>query len=202
MSICCVPTYFQPEGATHTLCATRCSLTASAPPAPAGAPPVLLCHGLGSNRNTYLLPAHRNIVHMLLEGGWDVWLAELRGHGLSKAGADWDSPWDVNDYISDACSFVAFVSGQTSGASVHWIGHSLGGIIGIAMASLQPPPPLASVVAVAAGGVDEEERGQSVVVRVGGGTARGQEACERARGDRRRGRQPAAVRFRGRPLAN
>ena len=149
MSICCFPTYFQPEGAKHTLCATRCSLTASAPPAPAGAPPVLLCHGLGSNRNTYLLPAHRNIVHMLLEGGWDVWLAELRGHGLSKTGVDWESPWDVNDYISDACAFVAFVSGQTSGASVHWIGHSLGGIIGIAMASLQEPPPLASVLAVA-----------------------------------------------------
>jgi pimeloyl-ACP methyl ester carboxylesterase len=96
-----------------------------------------------------MLPVQRNIVHMLLEDGWDVWLAELRGHGLSKTGVDWDSPWDLNDYLSDARALADFVSGQTSGASVHWIGHSLGGIIGIAMASMREPPPLASVVAVA-----------------------------------------------------
>jgi pimeloyl-ACP methyl ester carboxylesterase len=149
MSICCFPTYFQPEGAKHTLCATRCALTAAAPNVLPGAPPVILCHGLGSNRHTYLLPAQRNIVHMLLEGGWDVWLAELRGHGQSKAGVDWERPWDVDDYISDARSFAAFVSDQASGALVHWIGHSLGGIVGIAMASLQQPPPLASIIAVA-----------------------------------------------------
>jgi pimeloyl-ACP methyl ester carboxylesterase len=148
MSICCFPTYFHPEGAKHSLCATRCSLTTAAPPVSPDAPPVILCHGLGSNRNTYLLPAQRNIVHMLLECGFDVWLAELRGHGLSKTGTIWDCPWDVSDYISDAFAFAAFVSGQASGASVHWIGHSLGGIIGIAMASLPQAPPLASVIAV------------------------------------------------------
>jgi pimeloyl-ACP methyl ester carboxylesterase len=147
MSICCCPEYFQPDGAAHTLCVTRCSLT-SATPASTGAP-VILCHGLGSNRHTFLLPVQRNIVHMLLEDGWDVWLAELRGHGLSKTGIDWESPWDVNDYIADACAFTDFVAGRRSGAAVHWIGHSLGGIIGIAMASLDVPPPLASVVAVA-----------------------------------------------------
>ena len=88
-------------------------------------------------------------MHLLLEDGCDVWLAELRGHGLSKTGIDWECPWDVDDYIADACSFASFVSTQASGASVHWIGHSLGGIIGIAMASLPDHPPLASVVAVA-----------------------------------------------------
>jgi pimeloyl-ACP methyl ester carboxylesterase len=149
MSITFVPTYFQPDGAAHKLCATRCALPEPASPAPPRGAPIILCHGLGSNRTTFLLPAQRNIVHLLLEGGWDVWLAELRGHGLSKAGVDWQHPWDVDDYVSDARSFTAFVSAQTSGAHVHWIGHSLGGIIGIAMASLQPPPPLASVIAVA-----------------------------------------------------
>jgi pimeloyl-ACP methyl ester carboxylesterase len=85
---------------------------------------------------------------MLLEGGWDVWIVELRGHGLSKAGVDWQCPWDVDDYITDARSFAAFVSDQACGAAVHWVGHSLGGIIGIAMACLLPPPPLASVTGV------------------------------------------------------
>ena len=147
MSIQFCHKYFQPRDAAHTLCATRCTIAAF--PSSLPGKPIILCHGLGSNRNTYLLPAQKNIVHMLLEGGWDVWLAELRGHGLSKTGIDWGSPWDVNDYIEDACAFINYVSCQTSGQSVHWIGHSLGGIIGIAMASLPEPPPVASVTAVA-----------------------------------------------------
>ena len=147
MSIQFCPKYFQPGDDSHSLCATRCT-TATCPSSPSGKP-VILCHGLGSNRNTYLLPAQRSIVHMLLECGCDVWLAELRGHGLSKTGIDWGCPWDVNDYITDACAIANFVSCQASGRPVHWIGHSLGGIVGIAMASLPEPPPLASVIAVA-----------------------------------------------------
>lgn len=147
MDINCCPMYFQPDGAAHTLCATRCTLH-SAASSPSG-PPVILCHGLGSNRQTFLLPTQRNIVHMLLEDGFDVWLAELRGHGLSTSGIAWDSPWDVDDYISDAGEFVAFVSSQASGASVRWIGHSLGGIIGAVMASSHAAKSLASVTAVA-----------------------------------------------------
>ncbi|MDY7025851.1 MAG: hypothetical protein SVC26_05870, partial [Pseudomonadota bacterium] len=49
--------------------------------------PVLLCHGLGSNRITFDIDEQNSLVKPLLQAGYKVYSMELRGHGLSqKAG--------------------------------------------------------------------------------------------------------------------
>src|SRR5438105_3801201 len=45
---------------------------------------VLLVHGLGQNRYSFDLPS-RSFANYLVAHGYEVFLADLRGHGLSRA---------------------------------------------------------------------------------------------------------------------
>ena len=59
--------------------------------------------------------------------GFDVWLPEMRGHGLSARNIHWNKN-RVADYARyDLPAIGAFVK-ELSGQSPHWIGHSQGGI--------------------------------------------------------------------------
>jgi len=93
--------------------------------------PVILCHGLLSNRFNVDLSEETSLARHLRDEGFDVWVMELRGHGGSRRlrpGPAFD--WTLDDYIQrDLPAVVARVKQLTGAERVHWFGHSLGGML-------------------------------------------------------------------------
>ncbi len=117
-----------------------------------GAPalPVLCVHGLGANRHNFDLFGDPGALPRLLAAkGHDTYVVELRGVGQSQArtphhGIDHHLHYDlpaVVDYILQAHG--------TREPRLHWVGHSLGGILGYIYGGRHPER-LASLTAVAA----------------------------------------------------
>lgn len=130
-----------PDGRVLTLMRKR------SPEILAGAPAVILVHGLGQNRLTWDL-GHRSLANYLAERKMDVFLLELRGHGLSRSGAA-SCPRSFEDYVErDAPAAIEAVAGLRPDAPVFWCGHSLGGMIAYA---LRPDTArrLAGIIAIA-----------------------------------------------------
>lgn len=89
--------------------------------------PVVLLHGSFSNRRFWYSPKGIGLGAHLARAGFDVWIPEMRGHGLSPRNADYDRN-RVADYARfDLPSIASFVVEQ-SGQAPHWVGHSLGGV--------------------------------------------------------------------------
>jgi len=87
--------------------------------------PVILLHGSFSNRRFWYSPKGIGLGAYLARGGFDVWIAEMRGHGLSKRNQAYARN-RVADYARyDLPAIGAFVREQ-SAQIPHWIGHSLG----------------------------------------------------------------------------
>ena len=89
--------------------------------------PVILLHGSFSNRRFWYSPKGVGLGAFLARAGFDVWLPEMRGHGLSSRNIHWARN-RVADYARyDLPAISAFVREQ-SGQVPHWIGHSQGAI--------------------------------------------------------------------------
>lgn len=126
-------------------------------PVPRRRYPVVLCPGLASSgAYTFDLAPAVSLADFLAERGWDVWTVELRGNGLS------DKPrplvrsrwWTVDDYIKkDVPALLAFVVRKTGCSKVHFLGHSMGGMIMTATLAEGGPAAqaMASGIAVASG---------------------------------------------------
>lgn len=88
--------------------------------------PVILLHGSFSNRRFWYSPKGIGMGAYLARAGFDVWIPEMRGHGLSARNEAYRHNC-VADYARyDLPAIAAFVAEQ-SGQAPHWIGHSLGG---------------------------------------------------------------------------
>ena len=88
--------------------------------------PVILLHGSFSNRRFWYSPKGIGLGAFLARAGFDVWIPEMRGHGLSARNEAYRHN-RVADYARyDLPAIAAFVCEQT-GQIPHWIGHSLGG---------------------------------------------------------------------------
>ena len=89
--------------------------------------PVILLHGSFSNRRFWYSPSGIGLGPFLARAGFDVWIAEMRGHGLSPRNRQYRFN-TVADYARyDLPAIAAFVT-EKSGQTPHWIGHSMGGI--------------------------------------------------------------------------
>lgn len=89
--------------------------------------PVILLHGSFSNRRFWYSPKGLGLGAYLARQGFDVWIPEMRGHGLTRRNQGYRNN-RVADYARyDLPAIGAFVREQ-SGQVPHWIGHSLGGI--------------------------------------------------------------------------
>ncbi|WP_313513580.1 alpha/beta fold hydrolase [Pseudomonas sp.] len=89
--------------------------------------PVILLHGSFSNRRFWFSPKGIGLGAYLARAGFDVWIAEMRGHGLSPRNLAYQQN-RVADYARyDLPAIADFVAEQT-GLTPHWLGHSLGGI--------------------------------------------------------------------------
>jgi pimeloyl-ACP methyl ester carboxylesterase len=93
--------------------------------------PVLLVHGAGANQHNFTTPPGQSLVDYLVERGYDCWTVDLRGcyssvppygHGPHEACFD--------DYLyKDLPPVVQHIRRTTGYGQLHWIGHSLGGML-------------------------------------------------------------------------
>jgi oxygen-independent coproporphyrinogen-3 oxidase len=113
--------------------------------------PVLLVHGTFSNRNFFFGPtADRSLARALAGRGFDCWVAELRGRGRSKP-AGRSGGWRFEDWIRlDAPALVEAVLAATGRHHLVWLGHSAGGVIGIAHAAADSGRRVAGLVVAGA----------------------------------------------------
>lgn len=109
----------------------------------AGAP-VLLCHGLMSNRFSLDLDAEVSLARHLRGEGFDVWVMDLRAHGASRRAPGARRPlspyrafaWSMDEYVTEDLPAAARrVMERTGAAAIHYVGHSLGGMILYALAA-------------------------------------------------------------------
>jgi pimeloyl-ACP methyl ester carboxylesterase len=124
----------------------------------AGAPrrdlPVLAVHGLASNRNNLDLTDERSLAQALAADGWDVWLIELRGRGLSTrprlfSGLRYD--WCFDDYVEkDLPGAASAIRAATGASRLHVIGFSTGALASYAwLSSPRRDTHVASLVSLA-----------------------------------------------------
>lgn len=126
----------------------RLALHRYRPTKPALNAPVLICHGLGSNARVFDLRGAPSLPLYLRRRGFDVWVLDLRGCGASaKAGfftSDTPLDWGFEDHLfRDVPAALRYVSAAEGGRRAHLIGHSMGGMLGVAhVASAHEPSPL------------------------------------------------------------
>lgn len=131
----------------------RLALHRYQPTGPIRGLPVLLCHGLSSNRYMFDLPRASSLARFLKAHGRDVWVAELRGSGMSDCPglrtSDVPYSWHFEDHLlHDVPAIIDCVLERTSAPAVHWVGHSMGGLLILAHLARAAHSAVASAVAV------------------------------------------------------
>ena len=95
--------------------------------------PVILCHGLGANRYNMDFGETQSLAKHLHHRGFDVWVAEVRGAGMSshpRLFSRYQYGYSFDDFAwRDAPAIVEAVKRATGAPQVFWVGHSMGGII-------------------------------------------------------------------------
>jgi pimeloyl-ACP methyl ester carboxylesterase len=88
----------------------------------------LLIHGFGQNRYAWDL-RQRSLANYLVAHGYEVFLAELRGHGLSRAhGAPYPDSFETH-VLHDLPALVRHVVALSGEPRIFYLGHSLGGTL-------------------------------------------------------------------------
>jgi alpha-beta hydrolase superfamily lysophospholipase len=88
---------------------------------------VVLCHGFVQNRGAFDAPGVSMVRH-LRDQGWAVWSVEMRGRTCAGTAAG----HCFAEYVErDAPAVIAEVARRH--ARVAWVGHSMGGLIGVAL---------------------------------------------------------------------
>jgi polyhydroxyalkanoate synthase len=93
--------------------------------------PVFFCHGFMSNQYNFAMPPGESMVDAFAEKGYDCWAIDLRG-GRSSIAAFGRPPYDatVDDYLlRDIPAAIEYIRKATGFAKVHWVGHSMGGML-------------------------------------------------------------------------
>ena len=100
---------------------------------PARQAPVVVCHGITSNRFNWDLTDRLSLPLYLASLGFDTWSIELRGGGLSRkpGGVSDEGPRiSLDDYIlRDVPAVIQEIQKKTGSPQVHWVAHSMGGTV-------------------------------------------------------------------------
>jgi pimeloyl-ACP methyl ester carboxylesterase len=108
--------------------------------------PILLLHGLASNG--YCFRAEGASLADYLAGlGYDCFIPDLRGAG--KSGRP-PTPWSIDEYLElDLPALIDATLNESGAERLCWIGHSLGGVLGLMYGIEHPEAPIARLVTVA-----------------------------------------------------
>ncbi len=115
-------------------------------------PPVLLVHGVSTDRRCLDFGLERwSLAAFLSRAGFDCYALDLRGHGDSRpvrgdAPRDWSFDTYLREDVPAALDAVRRASGQSR---VLWVGHSLGALLGLTACQVHRDR-VAGVVALAA----------------------------------------------------
>jgi polyhydroxyalkanoate synthase len=119
--------------------------------------PVILCHGVVSNRRFFEVEGEESLPIILAREGFDVWLVDLRGR--ADAGAPgWyfgrhTYDYDIDDFVrEDMDALLTYVVARTGARDVAWVGHSLGGMIAYARLGTIGDPRIGALVTVGSPG--------------------------------------------------
>ena len=115
----------------------------------ASGPPVVLVHGMGVTHHNFDYHPDVSLAHTLQQAGFDVWVPTLRGDpGTVAPSLSADQGFTFDGYArQDIPAILDVITEETGAAQVHWVGHSMGGIL--LYTSLQQfPERIASGVAV------------------------------------------------------
>jgi len=115
------------------------------------AEPVILCHGLASNRYNVDFfddgggQDRLSLARRLRDRGFDVWSLETRGHGHARVNG---GRWGLYDEVAEDCVVAVDTVRQMSGSQrIFWVGHSWGGLIPLVHEATRAPH-LAGIIAV------------------------------------------------------
>ncbi len=93
--------------------------------------PVLLVHGALANHHNFTAPEGHSLVDFLAAKGYDCWAIDLRGCKSSEPPferAKTDVSFD--DYLLyDLPAAIRYIRKTTGYDKVHWVGHSMGGML-------------------------------------------------------------------------
>lgn len=92
-----------------------------------GGSPVILLHGNYAKRNFWISQNGVGLGEYLGRCGLDVWIPELRGHGLSPKGAAFSAITAEEQIRYDIPAIQDFVYSRT-GTALSWSAHSSGGV--------------------------------------------------------------------------
>ena len=106
--------------------------------------PVILAHGLGTNRFNLDFDERLSVARILARAGFEAWVLELRGHGLVGDAASSSFDREANFDVAAALKTVI----STGATGVHWVGHSRGGLLAYAHLARFPQAPIRSIVAM------------------------------------------------------
>lgn len=94
--------------------------------------PVVLCHGLGNNHAIFEFQGQAHFAKVLADAGFHVFSMDCRGAGRSVPADPAFVEATVDDYVDlDVPAVLDVVRARTGQAQVLWVGHSLGGIVGV-----------------------------------------------------------------------
>jgi len=127
---------------------------------PAEAPkrgyPVLLCHGLGGNHVGWDFQEDLSVARYLASRGHRVFSLDLRGAGDSEKVGFLERKrfaWNFDSYLrQDVPTAIDGVLRIAAAEKLHWIGHSMGGMLGYSVAQTTYMDKLASYTAVSSPG--------------------------------------------------
>lgn len=114
--------------------------------------PVILVHGLAANHYTFDFDPPYSLAHVLADAGFECFSVDLRGTGRSAKPPRWRSgEWTVDDHVAlDAPAMLDAVCARTGASRVLWVGHSLGALVGYALAQGPAAARLSGLVALGA----------------------------------------------------
>lgn len=111
------------------------ALTRVRPPVPESLEgPVALLHGTYTNRGFWITEDGFGLGPSLARHGFDVWIPELRGHGLSPKGGGFQGT-TAEDHIRLDVPAVHRAVVEQGGSRPMWVGHSAGGLFLLAALS-------------------------------------------------------------------
>jgi pimeloyl-ACP methyl ester carboxylesterase len=118
---------------------------------PRFAEPVILCHGFASNHRFFEFEEPQNLAVAFSAAGFDCYSVDLRGAGASKHVQGVPHRVTFDDHVRlDVPAIQQLIAHHHGKGHVIWVGHSLGGLLGIAASTTTMKNRLRALVTIGA----------------------------------------------------